>query len=185
MQEIDRAMVDYGFPMGPFQMMDLAGLDVVGRDSVVRTVRGALVAMGRLGQKSNAGYYDYDANRTATPAPIASNVIEAFARDFAIHRIGHLDDEEIVARLLYPVVNEGAKLLEEGIALRASDIDVAAITGYGWPVYQGGPMFWADTVGLENVVKKLEDMQSSNQEEFKPCALLQKLAAEGGKLHKV
>jgi 3-hydroxyacyl-CoA dehydrogenase len=184
-QEIDRAMVDYGFPIGPFQMMDLAGLDVVGRDSAARSVRGDLVVMGRLGQKTNAGYYDYDANRTATPSPIAANVIEAFAQDFDIHRIGRVNDEEIAARLLYPVVNEGAKLLEEGIALRASDIDVAAMTGYGWPVYQGGPMFWADTVGLQKIVSKLEDMQSMYGDEFKPSSLLQRLAGEGGKLHKI
>ena len=123
-------------------MMDLVGLDVTGRDQTERTVQGDLVALDRLGQKKNGGYYDYDEQRRATPSPVAARIIADFARDHGIVSQGRLPADEIVARLLYPVVNEGARVLEEGIALRASDIDVAAILGYNWPVYTGGPMFW-------------------------------------------
>jgi 3-hydroxyacyl-CoA dehydrogenase len=184
-QEIDRAVYNYGFAMGPFQMIDLVGLDVIGRDSTERTVRGDLVAKGRLGQKQNGGYYDYDEKRNATPSPVAAQVIAAFVRDHQITQKGALSEEEIVARLLYPVVNEGAKILEEGIALRASDIDVAAMMGYNWPVYTGGPMFWADTVGLAKIVAKLREMEAEEGAAFKPAALLEKLAGEGAKLHQV
>ena len=182
-QEIDRAIVDYGFAMGPFQMMDLVGLDVIGRDSTERSVRGDLVALGRLGQKRNGGYYDYDEQRRATPSPVAAELIAAYARDQGIPRIGPVSAAQIVARLLYPVVNEGARLLEEGIALRASDVDVAAIMGYGWPVYRGGPMFWADTVGLPQIVATLRELQAQFGDQFQPSALLQKRAAEGKPLH--
>ncbi|MGK2911714.1 MAG: 3-hydroxyacyl-CoA dehydrogenase NAD-binding domain-containing protein, partial [Sphingobium sp.] len=138
--EIDRVIRDYGFAMGPFQMMDLIGLDVLGRGATERTVAGDLVKAGQLGQKSGGGYYDYDENRNATLSPAAVVAIADFAAHKAIDDKGLQSDEEILARLLYPVVNEGAKLLEEGIALRASDIDMAAILGYNWPVYMGGPM---------------------------------------------
>jgi 3-hydroxyacyl-CoA dehydrogenase len=184
-QEIDRAIYNYGFAMGPFQMNDLVGLDVIGRDSTERTVRGDLVALGRLGQKLGGGFYDYDEKRNATPSLVAAEVIAAFARDHQIQQIGRLGEEEIVARLLYPVVNEGAKILEEGIALRGSDVDIAAMMGYNWPVYTGGPMFWADTVGLPKIVTKLKALEAEGGEAFKPAALLEKLAAEGGKLHQV
>ncbi|GAM98244.1 enoyl-CoA hydratase [alpha proteobacterium U9-1i] len=184
-QDIDRAIYNYGFAMGPFQMMDLVGLDVIGRDSTERTVRGDLVALGRLGQKQNGGYYDYDEKRNATPSPVAAQIIADFARDHQIVQRAALSEEEIVARLLYPVVNEGAKILEEGIALRGSDVDVAAMMGYNWPVYTGGPMFWADTVGLPKIVAKLKQMQAEDGDQFKPSALLEKLAAEGGKLSRV
>lgn len=155
-QAIDRALYDYGFAMGPFAMNDLVGLDVIGRDETERSVRGDLVAMDRLGQKKNGGYYDYDENRKATPSPVAARVIADFAAHKGVEKTGDLDDEAIVARLLYPVVNEGARVLEEGIAIRASDIDVAAILGYNWPVYTGGPMFWGDTVGLQTVIDGLK-----------------------------
>jgi 3-hydroxyacyl-CoA dehydrogenase len=184
-QEIDRAIVDYGFAMGPFQMMDLVGLDVIGRDSSERSVQRDLVAMGRLGQKKDGGYYDYDEKRNAVPSSVAAEAIAAFARDFKIARLGPLSADEIVTRLLYPVVNEGARILEEGIAMRASDIDVAAIMGYGWPVYRGGPMFWADTVGLVQIVGALTQLAAQYGDAYEPCALLQKLAADGKKLHEV
>lgn len=184
-QEVDRALVDYGFAMGPFQMMDLVGLDVIGRDSKERTVRGDLVAMGRLGQKKNGGYYDYDAKRNAVPSSAAAQVIADYARDFRIAQVGAMSSEQILARLLYPVVNEGARILEEGIALRASDIDVAAMMGYGWPAYRGGPMMWADTVGLPKIVATLEELQAQCGPTWQPTRLLRKVAAEGGKLHEV
>ena len=154
-QEIDAALYDYGFAMGPFRMSDLVGLDVI-RTSTERTVSGDLVKLGRLGQKQAGGYYDYDENRNATPSPIAAKVIADFAAYRGVENKGSLPPEAIVARLLYPVVNEGAKLLEEGIALRASDIDVAAVLGYNWPIYTGGPMFWGDTVGLSTIIEGLK-----------------------------
>jgi 3-hydroxyacyl-CoA dehydrogenase len=173
-QEIDQAVYDYGFAMGPFQMSDLVGLDVLGRDETVRTVRGDLVKLDRLGQKKNGGYYDYDENRKATPSPVAAKVIADFAAAQGIEPKGSLSSEEIVARLLYPVVNEGAKVLEEGIAIRASDVDVAAILGYNWPVYTGGPMFWGDTVGLQKVIDGLRGQG------IEPAKLLVEKAAAGG-----
>jgi 3-hydroxyacyl-CoA dehydrogenase len=184
-QEIDRAIVDYGFAMGPFQMMDLVGLDVIGRDSTERSVRGDLVKMGRLGQKKDGGFYDYDEKRNSTPSPVAAEAIAAFARDTHVEKLGPLTPEQIVARLLYPVVNEGARLLEEGIAMRASDIDVATMMGYNWPVYRGGPMMWADTVGLDRIVAGLREMATIYGDNYQPARLLTKLAAEGGRLHDV
>ena len=171
--EIDAALYDYGFAMGPFQMIDLVGLDVIGRDETERSVRGDLVKLGRLGQKQNGGYYDYDERRVATPSPVAAGLIADFALSKGINGSGALPAAEIVARLLYPVVNEGAKVLEEGIAIRASDVDVAAILGYGWPVYTGGPMFWADTIGLPALVAGLEAMG------IEPASLLRRMATEG------
>jgi 3-hydroxyacyl-CoA dehydrogenase len=179
-QEIDKAITDYGFAMGPFQMMDLVGLDVIGRDDTERSVRGDLVKLDRLGQKKNGGYYDYDEARKATPSPVAASIIADFARSKGIADTGPQSAEEIVARLLYPVVNEGAKVLEEGIAIRASDIDVACILGYNWPVYTGGPMFWADTVGLSKIVAKLEELEARHGEAFRPAKLLKEMAASGG-----
>lgn len=173
-EEADKALYDYGFAMGQFQMMDLVGLDVTGRDEGDRTVQGRLVQLERLGQKKKGGYYDYDENRKASPSPVAAEIIAAFAAEKGIANRGSLPAEEIVARLLYPVVNEGAKVLEEGIALRASDIDVAAVLGYNWPVFTGGPMFWADTVGLDRIVAGLK------AQGIEPARLLAEKAAAGG-----
>jgi 3-hydroxyacyl-CoA dehydrogenase len=159
--------------MGPFQMIDLVGLDVIGRDNPDRTLSGDLVALGRLGQKQNGGFYDYDEKRRATPSPQAAAVIAALAAHKGVTPTGPKPAAEIVARLLYPVVNEGARILEEGIALRASDIDMAAILGYNWPVFTGGPMFWADTVGLPVVIAGLKAMG------IQPAPLLERLAADG------
>lgn len=173
--EIDKALYDYGFAMGPIAMSDLVGLDVIGRDNPERTLAGDMVALGRLGQKSGGGFYDYDANRTASPSPVAAKVIADFAAFKGIRQTGSRTAQEIVARLLYPVVNEGARILDEGIALRASDIDMAAILGYNWPLVTGGPMFWGDTVGLGQVVDGLAAMG------HEPAPLLARLAAEGGR----
>lgn len=173
-EEADKALYDYGFAMGQFQMMDLVGLDVTGREEGDRTVQGRLVQLERLGQKKKGGYYDYDENRKASPSPVAAEIIAAFAAEKGIANRGSLPAEEIVARLLYPVVNEGAKVLEEGIALRASDIDVAAVLGYNWPVFTGGPMFWADTVGLDRIVAGLK------AQGIEPARLLAEKAAAGG-----
>lgn len=172
-QEIDKALTDYGFAMGPFQMADLVGLDVIGRDNPERTLSGDLVKLGRLGQKSGGGFYDYDEKRSATPSPVAAQVIADLADARGVRPKGPLTPFEIVARLLYPVVNEGARVLAEGIALRASDIDVACIFGYNWPVYTGGPLFWADTVGLQRIVDGLQAMG------IEPAPLLIEKAAAG------
>lgn len=179
--KIDRAMNDYGFAMGPFQMIDLVGLDVIGRGSDQRTVTGDLVKLGRLGQKGGGGYYDYDAHRSGSPSPVAAEVIARVAAAAGIAQRPDQDAGAIVERLLFVVANEGAKLLESGIALRASDIDVAAILGYGWPVYTGGPMFWADTVGLPHVVATLRALEAAGGgATFTPSALLVRLAEQGG-----
>jgi 3-hydroxyacyl-CoA dehydrogenase len=156
--DIDRALADFGLPMGVFRMLDLVGLDVIGWDrhaSAGRTVQELLCEAGRWGQKTRGGYYDYDEQRRPMPSDLVAHVI----RDFAL-RHGPLsrtfDDTELLERLLYPTVNEGAKVLEEGIAARASDIDIALVTGYGWPAYRGGPMFWGDSVGLPKIVDALD-----------------------------
>ena len=172
-QQIDKALYDYGFAMGPFAMIDLVGLDVIGRGSNERTLYSDLVALDRLGQKKNGGFYDYDEKRNATPSPVAAKVIADLAAFKGVTAKGETSDEEIVAALLYPVVNAAAKVLEEGIALRASDIDVACILGYNWPVYTGGPMFWADTVGLVKIVDGLKAMG------IEPAKLLLEKAESG------
>jgi 3-hydroxyacyl-CoA dehydrogenase len=177
---VDKAIYDYGFAMGPFQMTDLVGLDVLGRGSNVRTVRGDLVSQDRLGQKKNGGFYDYDENRKPTPSAIVATIIADVARFKGIENRGEQASEEIVARLLYPVVNEGAKVLEGGIAIRASDVDVACILGFNWPVYTGGPMFWADTVGLPRIVAKLKELEAVYGEAFRPSRLLEEKANNGG-----
>lgn len=174
-QEIDKAIFDYGFAVGPFQMMDIVGLDVIGRGNTERTLRGDLVMLDRLGQKKNGGFYDYDENRKATPSPVAAKVIADLAADRGVTPTGPLSAEQIVAHLLYPVVNEAARVLEEGIALRASDIDVACLLGYNWPVFTGGPMFWADTIGLQKVVDGLKEQG------HEPARLLVEKAAKGEK----
>ena len=182
--DIDRVVYDYGFAMGPFQMFDLVGLDVIGRDVKEKTVASELVTRGRLGQKKNGGYYDYDENRKATLSPIAMDIIKDVADEKGVEQIS-ADDDEILARLLYPVVNEGAKVLEEKIAIRGSDIDIACIKGYSWPVYRGGPMFWADTVGLDKIVETLAKLEKRYGEVFKPSPFLEKCAASGERLSQV
>ncbi|WP_341209357.1 3-hydroxyacyl-CoA dehydrogenase NAD-binding domain-containing protein [uncultured Sphingomonas sp.] len=156
-EQIDRVHVAFGMPMGPFQMADLAGVDIGWhRDpSRIENIRDALAAEGRWGQKKGAGFYDYDEKRNPTPSPRVAEIIDEFrAKEGATPR--EISDEEIVARTLYTMVNEGALILEEGMAQRASDIDVVWVYGYGWPVYRGGPMFWAQSEGVDKVVAGLE-----------------------------
>lgn len=155
--QIDKVHTDFGMPMGPFQMSDLAGLDIGWhRDpSKVETIRDALCAAGRFGQKNSKGFYDYDAKRVGTPSPEALAIIEEFRATSNLPK-REISDQEIVERTLYPMVNEGYLILEEGKAQRASDIDVVWIYGYGWPVYRGGPMFWGDLEGAGKIVEALE-----------------------------
>ncbi|WP_419807387.1 3-hydroxyacyl-CoA dehydrogenase NAD-binding domain-containing protein [Sphingomonas sp.] len=156
-ERIDKVLTDFGMPMGVYQMSDLAGVDIGWhRDPMrIESIRDALAAKGRWGQKTKKGFYDYDENRTPSPSPEVKQVIEEF-RAKSGQEAKDYSDEEILGALLYPMVNEGAKILDEGMAQRASDIDVVWIYGYGWPVYRGGPMFWANTVGLDKVVAGLE-----------------------------
>jgi 3-hydroxyacyl-CoA dehydrogenase len=155
--QIDKVHTDFGMPMGPFQMSDLAGLDIGWhRDpSKVETIRDALCAAGRFGQKNSKGFYDYDEKRVGTPSAEALAIIEEFRATSNLPK-REISDQEIVERTLYPMVNEGYKILEEGKAQRASDIDVVWIYGYGWPVYRGGPMFWGDLEGAGKIVEALE-----------------------------
>ncbi|KPM12917.1 3-hydroxyacyl-CoA dehydrogenase [Citromicrobium sp. JL31] len=155
--DVDDVLLDFGFPMGPFQMGDLAGIDIGWhRDpSKVTTIREALCAVGRFGQKAGKGFYDYDEARQRTPSDEVKQIIADFAEKEGNEQ-RDISKDEIRERLLYPMVNEGAKILDEGMAQRASDIDVVWINGYGWPLYTGGPMFWADTIGLDTVVAGLE-----------------------------
>ena len=178
--DVDRVLYDFGFPMGHFQMRDLVGLDVgwVRETSSSASVREILNEMGRHGQKTRGGYYDYDENRKQTPSPVAARVIEDFAAKHQIAR-REVTDDEILDRILYAMVNEGAKILDEGIAARSSDIDVIWVTGYGWPRYRGGPMFWADLQGLPHVLERLEQLEASHGSEFKPSPLIERLVVEG------
>ena len=155
--DVDDVLLEFGFPMGPFQMGDLAGLDIGWhRDPTkVTTVREALCAAERFGQKNGRGFYDYDEARQRTPSDEVKKIIADFAAKEGNEQ-REISKDEIRERLLYPMVNEGAKILDEGMAQRASDIDVVWINGYGWPLHTGGPMFWASTVGLPEVVAGLE-----------------------------
>ena len=172
--DIDRVLFDFGFPMGPFQMSDLAGLDIgwSAETSKGVTIRDRLCEAGLRGQKNGHGFYDYDAQRNRVPSPIAEKIILDYAAERGVNR-RHIDDAEILERCLYPMVNEGAKILAEGMAQRASDIDIVWLNGYGWPIYRGGPMFWADSVGLATIVDKLTHYG------IEPAPLLVRLAAEG------
>jgi 3-hydroxyacyl-CoA dehydrogenase len=156
-QQVDKVHVDFGMPMGPFQMSDLAGVDIGWhRDPTrIENIRDALAAENRWGQKTKAGFYDYDEKRNPSPSPRVAEIIEEF-RAKSGSTVRAISDEEIVERTLYTMVNEGALILEEGKAQRASDVDVVWIYGYGWPVYRGGPMFWAKTEGYDKVVAGLE-----------------------------
>jgi 3-hydroxyacyl-CoA dehydrogenase len=178
--DVDRVIYDFGLPMGPFAMSDLAGLDIgwSKETSKSSTVREILCEMDRRGQKTGAGFYDYDEARHATPSPAVEKIILDFAAKKGINR-RTISDEEILERCIYPMINEGAKILDEGKAQRASDIDIVWINGYGWPVYRGGPMFYADLIGADKVLAKLKEFEATMGPDFKPAPLLEKLVAEG------
>ncbi|MBE1528157.1 3-hydroxyacyl-CoA dehydrogenase [Sphingopyxis sp. OAS728] len=156
-QQIDKVHVEFGMPMGPFQMSDLAGVDIGWhRDPTrIESIRDALAAKGRWGQKTGKGFYDYDEKRNPSPSAEVAEIIEDF-RQHSNKAKREISDQEIIERTLYPMVNEGALILSEGKAQRASDIDVVWIYGYGWPVYRGGPMFWAGLEGTDKIVAALE-----------------------------
>ena len=178
--DVDRVLYDFGFPMGPFAMSDLAGLDVgwSKETSTSSTLREVLCEMDRRGQKTGGGFYDYDDNRVARPSPVAEKIIQDFRIKAGVTPRA-ISDEEILERCLYPMVNEGAKILDEGMAIRASDVDVIWENGYGWPVYRGGPMFWGDQVGLGRILDKMKAWEGAMGEVYKPAARLERLVAEG------
>ncbi len=179
--DIDRVLYDFGMPMGPFAMSDLAGLDIgwSRESSTGATIRERLCEQDRRGQKTGAGYYDYDAARNATPSDVTRGIIAALMAEQG-KRARPIDDREILERCTYAMVNEAAKILDEGIALRASDIDVVWVNGYGWPVYRGGPMWYADSVGLGVIVRRLQALAPQLGPDFSLSPLLLRLAAEGG-----
>ncbi|MET4215015.1 3-hydroxyacyl-CoA dehydrogenase [Bradyrhizobium sp. LB7.2] len=183
-QQVDAVVTKFGMPMGPFAMGDLAGLDIGWRSRKDRGIKSeiadALCEAGRFGQKTGKGYYKYEAgSRSALPDPEVEKLI-----DETLLRLGRkkrvVSDDEILERMMYPMINEGAKILEEGIAARPSDIDVVWLYGYGWPIYRGGPMFWADSVGLKHIADRLSFYaRETNDPSLEPAPLLKKLAAEG------
>jgi 3-hydroxyacyl-CoA dehydrogenase len=193
-QQVDKVIEDFGFAMGPFRVGDLAGLDVGWyirkRQAATRPahlryskVADQVCELGRFGQKTGAGWYRYEAgNRTPIPDPVVEELIVKAAKEAGIER-KPVSDQEILERCIYALVNEGAKILEEGIALRASDIDIVYIYGYGFPRFRGGPMFYADTVGLDKVLASVQKFHEKHGEFWKPAPLLEKLAAEGKKFN--
>ena len=190
-QQVDKAVQDWGMAMGPFAMMDMAGQDIGWHirkrrraEDPERQVYPAWIdrvcEMGRFGQKTGKGVYKYEAgSRAPIPDPEIEQLIVAYSKEVNVTR-RQVSDQEIVERCIYALANEGAKILDEGIALRASDIDMVYLAGYGFPLYRGGPMFYADTVGLKNVVAAMAKYAGGrNGQYWKPAALLARLAAEG------
>jgi 3-hydroxyacyl-CoA dehydrogenase len=187
--QVDKALYDFGMAMGPFAVDDLGGIDVLWR---VRQewkhlekpgmrqplVHDKLYHIGRLGQKSGRGWYLYDENRQPKPDPELEALIESTAREAGIAR-RPVSDQEIVERCIYTLINEGARILEEGYAQRAADIDVIYLTGYGFPAYLGGPMWRADTVGLKKIHDRILEFRKSVGEWWEPAPLLRELAERG------
>ena len=177
--EIDDALFDFGFPMGPFAMSDLAGLDI-GWDretSRSETIRDILCENGRFGQKSGKGFYIYDENRNKLPDSDVEKIIQEFADNKQIKR-REIEKDEILKRCLYPMINEGFKILDEGMAIRASDIDIIWINGYGWPIYEGGPMFYGNLIGYDKILSWLQDMEKEHGSDFSPSPYLEKVVEE-------
>jgi 3-hydroxyacyl-CoA dehydrogenase len=183
-QQVDAVVTKFGMPMGPFAMGDLAGLDIGWRSRQDRGIKSeiadALCEAGRFGQKTAKGYYKYEAgSRAPLPDPEVEQLI-----DETLQRLGRkrraVSDEEILERMMYPMINEGARILEERIAARPSDIDVIWLYGYGWPIYRGGPMFYADQVGLKHIADRLSFYaKETNDPSLEPAPLLKRLAEEG------
>jgi len=194
-QQVDAAIEAMGFAMGPFRMGDLAGLDIgwairKGKahtrspDERYVKISDMICEKGRFGQKTGAGFYKYEkGSRAAIPDPEVDAMVVEASREKGIER-RTIGDEEIVERLLYALINEAAYILEEGMAQRASDIDVIYAFGYGFPRYRGGPMFYADLVGLDKVLAAIKGFAASPfGVHWKPAPLLVKLAGEGGKFN--
>ncbi|HEX3549796.1 MAG TPA: 3-hydroxyacyl-CoA dehydrogenase NAD-binding domain-containing protein [Candidatus Elarobacter sp.] len=190
-QRIDKVIKDFGFPMGPFAMGDLAGLDVGWRirkrrfatappEGRYSKVADRLCELGRFGQKTGAGYYRYESgNRTPIPDPAVDAVVRACATEAGITQ-REISDDEILKRCMYPLVNEAAKILDEGIAARPGDVDVVWVYGYGFPAFRGGPLRWADSVGLRSIVDDLDAFARVHGDALEPAPLLRRLADSGG-----
>lgn len=190
-EAVDSALYDFGMAMGPLAVGDLAGLDVgwrirkehrhLEKPGIRHAFAGdKLCEMGRYGQKTGAGWYKYDENRKATSDPEVAQLVRKWSAEAGIPQ-REISKQEIVDRCIYALVNEGARILEEGIALRAVDIDIIYLNGYGFPSYRGGPMWYADTVGLKNVLLGIEEFHSQHGELWEPAPLLKRLADEGKK----
>jgi len=177
--EIDDALFEFGFPMGPFAMSDLAGLDIGWDKETSRseTIRDILCENGRFGQKSGKGFYIYDENRNKLPDNDVEKIIQEFADNKQIKR-REIEKDEILKRCLYPMINEGFKILDEGMAIRASDIDIIWINGYGWPIYEGGPMFYGNLIGYDKILSWLQDMEKEHGSDFSPSPYLEKVVEE-------
>jgi 3-hydroxyacyl-CoA dehydrogenase len=183
-QQVDAVVTKFGMPMGPFAMGDLAGLDIGWRSRQDRGIKSpiadALYEAGRHGQKTQKGYYKYEAgSRAPLPDPEVEALIDRTLQSLGLKR-RVVSDDEILERMMYPMINEGARILEEKIAARPSDIDVIWLYGYGWPIYRGGPMFYADQVGLKHIADRLSYYaKATNDPSLEPAPLLARLAAEG------
>ena len=180
--DVDAALNAFGFKMGPFQMSDLAGLDI-GWSKGAKTenpIRDALCEMDRRGQKTQAGFYDYDESRR----PIPSDVVAGVIKDITGAESNQMSQEEIIEICIYPMINEAVKILEENKAQRPSDIDVVWLNGYGWPADKGGPMFYGDMVGAQAVLDVMEKLGAEDPE-FAPAELLRDLARNGGKFTEI
>lgn len=192
--QVDAVLRDFGFPMGPFAMADLAGLDVSWRNRQSRLaaltpreracdILDRMNAAGRLGQKTGGGFYDYDANRKATPSAATETLIALHCAQSGIPK-HDISDQEILERCLYPMINEAAYILEESVVNRASDIDVVWLNGYGFPAYRGGPLFYADQIGLDTVLTGLRKYEAKYGSQYwKPASLLVRLAENGRRFH--
>ena len=188
--QIDTVIYDFGMPMGPYAMGDLAGLDVGWRirqgQAATRpkhlrhsTVADRVCELGRFGQKTGAGWHRYaPGSRTPIPDPVVEELILSISKEGGFTR-RTITDQEILERCMYPLVNEGAKILEEGLALRASDIDIIWIYGYGFPRYRGGPMFWADLVGVKTIYDVMSRLHDEHGDWLEPAPLLKRLAEQG------
>ncbi|MEZ5559212.1 MAG: 3-hydroxyacyl-CoA dehydrogenase NAD-binding domain-containing protein [Pseudomonadales bacterium] len=188
--QVDKVINQFGMPMGPFQMNDLVGLDLGWRarklsgmkpEEVPITARVAdkLCELGRFGQKTNRGYYIYpEGSRAGQPDPEVVKLVEETSAELGITR-REIADDEVLKRCLYPLVNEGARILEAGIAIRPCDIDIVYCNGYGFPEVTGGPMFWADKQGLDNILADIRKFQDEYGDFWKPAPLLERLVSEG------
>jgi len=194
--QIDRVICEFGFPMGPFAMGDLAGLDIGWairkhrankRDSDERysSIADRICELGRFGQKTGAGWYRYEeGSRTPIPDPEIEALIVGTSDELSIKR-RTFSDKEILERCMLTLINEGARILEEGIAIRASDIDITWIYGYGFPIHRGGPMYYADQLGIDTVYDGLKSLEVQQDNSLKPASLIERLARDGGQFGKI
>jgi 3-hydroxyacyl-CoA dehydrogenase len=190
--QVDRAIEKFGFPMGPFKMSDMAGNDIgwyirkrhyIEKPEIRHSkLPDRLCEEGRFGQKTSAGWYDYvPGKRDVSPSAVVMEIIDHYRKEIGIE-VRKIDDQEIVQRLVFALVNEGANILDEGIAARAGDIDMVYLTGYGFPAWRGGPMHYADQFGLFNVIaamNRFAKAPNGDSKFWKPAKLLQRLAADG------